>query len=335
MAMDLLRLIGVFLASFSGVAEAGPFEPKSSQGDLNSAPIQRPFVLPKGWLELGLATDTKRSTHYRGSDGGLRAQEPGVAWRYSRVWFEVRQGFSKRVTLYGRVPMVIASLELAGGNDINTVHVGDSHLGVVTQPWLTGPHSLAFSADLKLPTGVEWPSDVGGPGNTRSFLTGTGVTNLGLFTHGALVFLERIRLGADLGYIRKFPAVVGYVEQVDGFGNGVLNPGDEWVVNGRLMGAIVPKVTLGVEARYRWMGEAEMGVTGSGSDTMSPLRHTAGSWLDGRLILGVEPVDHWELQAWVSSDLSGADTRTFAHLGLEEFSPQPGLTIGGRVVCRW
>ena len=333
--MGVLGVIGVAISALSGVAHAGPFTPKASQGALTETQVQRPFVMPKGWLELGVAADTKYSTRYRASDGGLRAQDPGVAWRYSRVWFELRQGFSKRITLYGRVPLVISSLELAGGNDIDTFDVGDAHLGVMTQPWLRGPHSLAFSVDLKLPSGVEWPSDTGGPSNTRSFLTGTGVTNLGVFTHGRMVFADLIRVGADLGYVRKFSTIVGYVEQVDGFGNGVLNPGDEAVVNGSLMGQIGSMMALGVEAKYRHVGESEIGVSGDGDDTMSPLKHTSGSWLNGRIVVSVEPTEHWELQAWVEQDLAGADTRTFAHLGLEEFSPQPGLIFGGRVVCRW
>jgi len=333
--MGFFGAIAVGLAALSTAADAGPFTPKSSQGAWVANQVERPFVLPKGWLSVGVATDTKKSTQYRDVRGQLRPQKAGVAWRYTRIWFEVEQGFSQRVTLYGRAPLVSAKLDLATGGDISTFDVGDAHLGFVTQPWLDGPHSAAFSMDLKTPTGVEWPSGVGGPGNTESFLTGTGTTNIGLFAHGKLVFFAHLEMGMDLGYVHKFPAIVGYVEQVGGFGNGVLNPGNELQLNGRLAGQVLRRVALSVEARLRQMGQAEIGVSGSGADTMSPLGHTGGTWVDAQVGLSVDPSDNWSLEAWVVRDVEGADTRTFAHLGLEEFAPQSGWTFGGRAVCRW
>ncbi len=331
--MGILGVITGLLTVIGG-ASAGPFTMKSSQGEWEKDHVQRPLVLPKGWLSVGVAIDTKRSTQYRGSDGALRSQADGVAWRYTRIWLEMEQGVSKRITLYGRVPLVSAKLDLAAGSAIKTFDVGDAHLGFVAQPWLDGPHSAAFSMDLKTPTGVEWPSDVGGPSNTESFLTGTGTTNLSLFTHGKLVFVEKISLEMDLGYVHKFAAIVGYVDQVGGFGNGVLDPGNEFQMVGRMKGQVVSRVALGIEGRLRRVGEAEIGVTGDGQELL-PMRHTSGTWVDARFELLVDPSDHWGLEGWVERDFYGGDTRTFAHLGLEEFSPQPGWTFGGRVACRW
>jgi len=317
-------------------AFAGPFSPKTMQGAFSEYEVERKLVLPKGWLEVGLSVDSKRSVTYRGSDGAEREQPNGFAWTHSRLWLDVRQGFSPRVTLYARVPWIRSELQPVIGPPTSTIAMGDAHTGVVVQPWVEGPHSVAFSADLKAPSGVEWPSGTGAAGDTQSFMTGTGITNLGLFGHAKAGFGQAVSLGMDLGYVRKIPGVVGYVMQVDGFGNGVLNPGDEVRASGHLTGQIGTVLWLRASAAYRHIGEAWVGVNGPmGPRIMSPIRHSAGDWLDGTFVIGVEPTERLTIELRASRDLMGADSRPFAHLGLEEFSPQPGLVLGGGVVARW
>jgi hypothetical protein len=328
--------IAGFIVGMTSVADAGPFSPKTMQGPLSENQVERALVLPKGWLEVGLSVDHKRSDTYRGSDGGEREQPAGFLWSHSRMWLDVRQGFSPRVTLYARVPWIRSELQPVIGTSTATIAMGDAHTGLVVQPMAAGPHSLAFSADLKAPSGVEWPSGTGAPGNTKSFLTGTGITNFGLFAHGKLVLAPVLSLRGDAGYVRKFPGVVGYVVQSDGFGNGILNPGDELKLNAQMTGQLGSHVWLRMTADYRHMGETWMGVTGPGGGRiMSPIRHTAGDWLNGGLLIGFEPTVNWTLTVRAENDLMGSDTRPFAHLGLEELSPQSGLTVGAGVVARW
>ena len=327
----LLVGIGVL----TGSASAGPFTAKSSQGAWVADAVARPLVLPKGWLEVGLSADTKRSTQYRGGDGELRAHPDDLAWRYSRLWFEMRQGFSDRVTLYGRVPIVDARLDLAMGSQISSTDVGDARLGVVVQPWLERRVDAGFSVELKTPTGVEWPEGTGGPGDTHGFLTGTGTTDLAAHLHGRLTVLDRLKLGADLGYVHKFAAIVGYVEEVGGFGNGVMDPGNEVHLRGSVMGKVVRGVSVSLAGRYRSMGEAQIGVNGDGERILRPITPSGGDWFDAEFTLSVEPSTHWLVEGWASRDLAGGDTRPFAHLGLEDFGPQPGWTFGSRVAVRW
>ena len=319
-----------------GAAEAGPFTAKTMQGALPENEVERGLALPKGWLEVGVSVDHKRSDSYRGSDGVKRDQPSGFSWSHSRLWLDVRQGFSPRVTLYARVPWVRSELQPVIGTPTVTTALGDAHTGLMVQPWDTGVHSIAFSADLKAPSGVEWPSGTGGSGDTSSFLTGTGITNFGLFGHGKFVVGQVLSLRADAGYVRKFPGVVGYVVQVDGFGNGIINPGDEVQVNTALTGQMGPHLWLRLTTDFRHAGETWMGVAGPGGGRiMGPIRHTAGSWLDGGAVLGFEPNLNWTVLIRASLDLMGSDTRPFAHLGLEEFSPQSGVTMGTGVVARW
>lgn len=330
-------MITACIVGMLGLAHAGPFTHKTMQGPWPERQVQRGLVLPKGWLEVGLAADTKQSDDYRGTDGVIRPQPPGVNWRYSRLWLEIRQGFSSRVSLYARVPWVMSELQPVGGNEIQTIAMGDAHTGLVFQPWDTGPHSVAFSADLKAPSGVEWPSGAGGPQQTVSFLTGTGITNVGLFAHGKVVAGTWGSASMDVGYVHKFPGIVGYVIQVDGFGNGYLNPGNEVRLGGSLTGQMGSMIAVTAGANWWAQGEAQIGISGPGTSSLqlSPIRHTSGDWLDGSLAISVEPTQHWEFELNAEQQLLGSDTRPFAHLGLEEFSPQPGWRWGVRMVSRW
>jgi hypothetical protein len=333
--MGLFGVIAVVVGALSGAAEAGPFSSKSSQGELARRSVDRTHVLPKGWLELGLRLDHKSSDQYRGADGGLREQPAGMTWQHSRAWLEVQQGFSSRVMLYARIPYVRSSLLPATGNDITTLAMGDAHTGVVFQPFRLNAIDVAFSADLKAPSGVEWPKDTGGPGNTGSFLTGTGITNVGLFAHVAWRYDGLLKASASTGYVRKIPGIVGYVVATEGFGNGVINPGDEWSSTAELKGNVTEYAWARVGADFRRMGETKIGINGDGERQMDPVRHSAGQWLDVSAALGFEPTEHWLVEAGASLDRLGGDTRPFAHLGLEEFSPQPGLEWSGKVAVRW
>jgi hypothetical protein len=304
---------------------------------MSSPAVARPliggFVLPKNAVVAGLAVDTKRSTHFRDGDGRRLSRPAGMSWHYSRLWLELNQGFSTHVSLYGRVPLVVATMELGEAETIRTIDIGDAHLGFVAEPWRAGPHSLAFSADLKVPSGLEWPSAVGVSKHWPSILTGTGTTDLGGHIHGALVFSERLRLGVQLGYTHRFSGVVGYVYVADGPANGAFSPGDVLSSAAQVLVALGPKLNFGVGVDYRGVQDA---MFAGGSDVGPRLNtHTGGNWVDGRLILGVEPGESIGFELWLGRDLIGGDTRPFAHMGLEALSPQPGFSLGARGMKRW
>jgi hypothetical protein len=329
-------LIAGLLAS--GVANAGPFTHKTSQGELAEHQVDRSFGMPKGWLELGLAADSKTSRASRDASGERSAYANDTRWRYSRLWFEVRQGFSDRITIYGKVPWVLAELSPSLGSEVRTFAMGDAHTGLVVAPWKIKDADIAFRLDLKAPSGLEWPSGTaGGPDGITGFVTGTGITNLGGFLQSRYTLAGIVALRSHLGYIRKFPGIVGYVVQTDGFGNGWLNPGDEFVAGGELMGQLGKYVALsaGVDMSHR--GIYRMGVSGDTitGRVMTDLPGGPATFTFLRGGLSVEPTDNLEISVHGARDLGGGDTRTFAQLGLEEFSPQPGLELGMGVACRW
>jgi hypothetical protein len=292
--------------------------------------------MPKGWLELGIRADTKRSTQYRDSAGTLQNHD-GV-WRTSHLWLEIRQGFSPRVTLYGAVPWVMPEFAPVTGTVTRTLAMGDAHVGLVVEPWSWDAASIGLQVDLKAPSGVEWPGGVSsGPDQVESFLTGTGVTNLGGHLLGRATLADRIGLRLSAGYVAKFASVVGYVVQDDGFGNGWIDPGDELRLDGEITGQILKPLALSLGSTLSRRGVTTMGVSGPGTTgrSMSALPGGRAQFVDGRVVLSWEPTAHWEVHGHVARDLAGTDTRTFAHLGLEELSPQPGTELGLGLRARW
>lgn len=330
------------------VAHAGPFSPKSMQGDWPTRQVDREQVLPKGWVQVGLSASHKSTMFYRDADG-LRQQwgyynaegtlEGGTAWwTYQQAVLEVDQGFSRFVTLYVRAPMVRANLQNELDANITTIARGDIRGGLLIQPWLARTVTGALRLELKGPSGLEWPSNtVGGPAHTEGFLTGTGVTNITARLEGR-AHLGIAALDASAGYTLKPPAVVGYVVQTDGFGNGWLNPGDD--IHGRL-GATVnlgSKLALDAWGAASYRTSYFSGVSGAGVARLDLY------WMEGApegLFVDVgggasfAPGEHTELRVDAAWQAMGANTQLFAGLGLEEFSPQPGLTLSGTARVRW
>lgn len=327
----MLLVLAVLLL---GNAQAGLFPRKTMQAPASDE-VRREIVLPKGWTELSVGFDTRGSATFRDVDGTRTAWGNEAVLRTSHLRLGLAQGFSAHTTLYLDVPFVWHHLGNARGADVGTFALGDVHTGIVVQPWLGRAWKVAFRLDLKAPSGVEWPGDFsGGPDHVESFLTGTGVTNLGAFAHGALV-TGRTRLELQAGYVRKFPAIVGYVVENDGFANGWIDPGDEVRVRGGVSFEVARGLSASLDPVFSWRSTYWMGVSGEGHklSELYPVQG-AGSYLD--LVGAVDAeVGQVGLTASVGYQLLGSSTRMFGHLGLEEFAPHPGVTLGLRGRVRW
>ena len=334
----LLLLVAML---FSSVAEAGPFGRKSMHQPWPEKQVERSVVLPKGWMELQVAYDAKSTNSYRNGSGRRVVYGRDTKWTYSRLWLNFRQGFSRRTTLYFQVPFVSARLTNDLGTDTRTRALGDVHLGLLMEPateQLGKVAHLALQLDVKTPSGVEWPSDfIGGPGNTGSFLTGTGITNVGSHLHWKLNVAHIVSFHGSVGYVFKLPAVVGYVVDTESFGNGWLDPGDE-VLNH--LGATIQltnDLSFTAEGWHSLRGHYRVGTSGQSvfRTELQRIPDSQGNYLDGGVTVSFEPDEIVEVELNLRTNLRGTDTRTFAQLGLEEFSPQPGLTLGARAALRW
>ncbi|MEC7949265.1 MAG: hypothetical protein VX265_16970 [Myxococcota bacterium] len=319
-------------------AFAGPFTPKTMIGPWPERQVDQTLVLPKGWLQLAVTGDHKVATRTRDRGGVSRDMEPGVSFRYARTWLRVDQGFSRRVRLYAHAPLVRAALVRDGETAVATTALGDVRGGFVVQPWLDARVLGAVQVELKAPTGVEWPGGVtGGAGNTSSFLTGTGTTDLNVTAHGQLGLGSIGRLRGQAGYDARLPGIVGYVVEVDGMANGWLNPGDVWRVRLEGTAQVGSDVAVTAGGTARFVGWYRSGTSGP-SVWRAELYDIPASYgnffdVDGRV--SFEPVPHFEVAAVAGYQLRGGYTGVFSHLGLDDYSPLPGVTVGLDLVTRW
>jgi hypothetical protein len=322
---------------FGAVVEGAAFSQKSMQSNWSTLQIERQLVLPKGWMTLQFSLDSKYSTSQRDTTGQKIAFDNNAAWSYSRFWFNYANAFSKTTTMYIKVPIVRASLRPDSGATITTIALGDVHSGIIYQPKLHHKHALAAQLDLKSPSGVEWPGNRrGGPSDISSFLTGTGITNLGLLVHGKMWMGQRYAIHLAMGYIVKFPGIVGYVVEQDGFGNGILSPGNEIKVDAEHIVQLSDDFCLQVNHSVSQRAAYKMGVSGEGiSWNVNQVIVEPSLFVDAGAGISWEPNPKRELVLSATHQIYGSQTVAFSALGLEEFFPQPGTTVALKGAVRW
>ncbi|MCB9676713.1 MAG: hypothetical protein H6737_16470 [Alphaproteobacteria bacterium] len=326
------------LAAILPTAHGGVFNTKTMHADWPERQAQHEHVLPKGWMQVEIGLDNKTTHSFRDEEGTKLRYDDEVAWSYSRMWLRFDQGFSRRIRLYMHVPWVEARLRNDHGTLVVTRALGDIHTGAVFQPVIGKRLAIAAKIDVKAPSGVEWPGNfIGGPTGTHSFLTGTGVTNVGLHALGRLLVVDWLAFRIDAAYVWKVPGIVGYVIERDGFGNGWLDAGDELVAHGSMVHNWTRDFALSGDIRASYRTTYRIGTSGPSvwKANLSPMENTAGGFLDLGMAASWEPNPHVELKAHFRSQVLGADTTHFAALGLEEYSPQPGTELGAGAVVRW
>ena len=138
------------------------------------------------------------------------------------------------------------------------------------------------------------------------------------------------------GWVFKFPAIVGYVLDVEGNGNGKLNPGDELRID--LDGTVQAgkKLAFIVDSRLSRRGWSRVGVSGEGirNHEMDYLEEP-GLFVDVGGAVAFDPSPSLSLRLDADYQVLGTITELWAPLGLEELAPQPGLTVGLEGVARW
>ena len=331
--------VALLLALMTAPADAGVFQRKTMHGDWPDTQVEREFVLPRGWFELQVDVDNKASTGMRNRNGALLPFRNDATLHHSELVFNFDHGFSDRVKLHLEVPIVRASLANNLGANVATMARGDVHTSVTWQPWFNRVLAGAFELDLKSPSGVEWPGGyLDGPGNFSSFLTGTGTNNLG----GTLYTKYRLGDAASVGvagsYVYKFPGIVGYVIELDGFGNGWINPGNE--IRTDVDATVQIGSDFALSGVWTWSHRGQYVIASSGKGNrvqwdQGSVVQRPGAFQDLGAQISMEPAPAMEVALRVSGQIKGSDTRTFGHLGLEEFSPQPGLTMGFSGTVRW
>lgn len=295
--------------------------------------VQRDLVLPRGALRLGLSADSKTTSAYFDDQGQRTRWEDEGRYRYSRLWLGLDQGFSSRTRLYLHLPVVWVHREDALGTDLNTTALGDAHAGVWLQPRTGEVTAFAFRLDLQLPSGLRWTYRVAE--GTPTLLTGTGCPRVSVAAHGRQKG-KRLALDLALLYGLGLPGAVSYLDGIGDQDHGWLDPGDELRADAGLTVQLTPGLALGAQARLSALSATQVG-TSSGGITQLELEsvpYTGGLYLSagGHLSWAGQRT---EVRAAARYDLLGPSSLPFALLGLEELSPQPGLTLSAEGALQW
>ena len=316
-------------------AEAGPFYPKTMTQELPQRHIDRNLVLPKGVMGLGLNLSSKYSTGYRDEQGVFQAYQ-NTSWSYTQYTVQYNSGLSKRLMLNLEIPWVMARLKTENDGLVQTFALGDVQTSVRYQPKIDGTNDVAFELKLKSPSGVEWPeSNRGSPADIQSFLTGTGTTNLETNIYLQVPF-KNYASTLSGGYVLTFRSIVGYVVEDAGFGNGILDPGNVLWATWTNLFQFSNTFSASFYTTYKRHGTYRIGVSGAGTGWENPKTlQDPTAFLDGGFLLHFEPESKYFFSAGAEYQMLGSDTRTFAALGLEAFSPQPGITAKLNGGLRW
>ena len=315
---------------------ASPFYPKTMNREWSRRKVDRDLILPRGTMEMDVGISAKTATGYRDAAGKFQPYEDTI-WRYNQLEVHYSHGFSSFIAMYMHIPWVFSVLQTADDGQIQTFALGDVKTGLVVLPWKGTMSQLAIGIELKSPSGVEWPADGrGGPMDVQGFLTGTGTTNLAIDLRYQTRPTSWYKTTITSGYNAKFRAVVGYVVEEDGFGNGKLDPGDEIWANWTHLFQLIDALSVSINGNYSYRTQYLIGSSGEGLSWENPsVLQPATRFVDVGGTMHYEPTQQVGISASVHNQIYGSDTRLFSSLGLEEFSPQPGLTYGLSGVVRW
>lgn len=272
-------------------------------------------------MSVALVGDHKRSSAYRNARGTVVPYGDGTAFTVHRVWLDIEQGFSDRATFTLRIPWVHSTLTNDLGADLSTFALGDAEAGLI----YGNGRGEAWQLELKAPSGVEWPHDF--TNGTTGFLTGTGTTHLTMTLHER-VQRERFAVHATAFGTWRIPGIVGYVVEKDGFGNGWMDAGDSAGGSLKLSAGLGDRVLVHVGGRAEMFQVFMTGTSGESVWTINKevLPRTGGLWAHTGGGVEFALSEHWGLAYDAEWQAVGTDSRVFGGLGIEAFSPQPGVT---------
>jgi hypothetical protein len=360
-----LLVAGVFLAALP--ASADMFQHHTGQADIEQRFVERPLVVGKGWVELGLGFDWKHSgSQFLDNDSptnvgfvpgtNFERFDNNAAFDQRRFTLGLRWGFTKGTDVYLRVPMVwnqlrndneVTIIDPAGdeqtiGTNISTFALGDVELGVLIQ-WLrrVDPNgrfnsSLGSHVNIKAPTGLESPGTyIASPGLISVMPTGTGTYNYGF----DLEFKQQIAfLAVDVraGYVWRSSGIVQYlVEDVEHQFLLRLKPGDavEWGLMLYFQPTRFLSVGIGTDMEYRFL--AKIGPSARSiaqCKECDPIEGSNGLYMDGVAVISLTPSRHFQVDLRAQYTFGGREAFLFP---LEDVSPTRGVTAGGNVMYRF
>lgn len=341
--MTLLPLALYSAAPFWGAllggtpAFAGGFEPKSMRAPLSAIEVERPLILGRGWLELGLRFDDHVAAG-AWSATGEPVDWDATRWIYTTERLDLRYGISRRAELYWTVPFHYVRLtnkEL--GTDTSTFGLGDAGFGWRLE-WLRRDApltSLITDLSVEVPSGTEAPGSlIGGPNTVSNFVLSNGTMSSGLTVRGKQqIGALACTLGG--GYVRHWSAVTQFDVEVEEYQFlGRFKPGDEVTATFQPLLQLGPVAAAG-ELRFGWRALARTGTTAGGvipDGHLDPIPGSSGWSLVVTPSVTVNASRGVDVVASAGIPLRGEDLTFFP---LEELTPTRGVTWSGAVELRY
>ncbi len=318
-------------------AHAAGFQAKTMREPLAAREVERPLVIGRGWLELGLGADWKVATEQWDEEGEPLSMG-GATWTYGVAKADLRYGITRRGELYGTVKWHHAQLENPElGTDTVQRGFGDPRFGYRYELFrgMAPLTSIVAHVEYKAPAANESPgNNIGGPTTFQSIVLTTGTPDAEL---GAHIKRQAGPFALTIGgaYVRRFSGVVQYVVDAEYYQfNGRIKPGDIRKVDGELMLQAGPIVLLGgsmVQIR-------DVVKVGASSGGLFPAKE----------LPVVEGTDGWQWDAWLGAigqvsrgvdlvfkttlPVRGEDHRYFP---IEDLHPSRGITWSGAVELRY
>jgi hypothetical protein len=316
---------------------SGAFTAKTMREPFSGREVERPLLLPKGWLELKLGYERKVS-HGAWSDGGERVDWESAVWTYQTQRAALRYGLGPRVEVGWDIPLHQAHLENdVLGTDTRDWSVGDPRFhGTFELLELEAPTtSLALELSYKAPAAKESPGTyIGGPINVSAFVFTTGTPDLSVGLGGKRQF-GPASVEVHAAYVRRFSAVVQYLVELENFQFlGRIKPGDLMVANADVLLQVGP-VALHGGPRITQRGLTRIGTTSGGlspSRNLDPVAESDGTTMDIDAGVIVNVSRGVDLDLYANLPMMGEDLQFFP---IEDIHPTLGRTFGGALELRY
>jgi len=289
--------------------------------------VERPLILGRGWLELGLGVDVKDAAGAWTAGGEPRAfEDDATRWLYTTEHVDVRYGITRHAELYARVPLHYVRLN-GGSATRSAFGLGDPVVGWRVEWFRKHAPTTSITSDLyaKLPAGPEAAGSTGLPLSTGTF--DAGVELAGKHQLGP------VAVTAGIAYTHKFSGVTQYALDVEEPPYaGRFKPGDEVRLRVEPVIQLGP-IALAAEVAYVRRAMAAVATPSAGLDPeLTAISGSDGWAVDVTPGVTVNVSRGFDLHASVGVPIRGEDLVFFP---LEDLTPTRGLRWSGGLELRY
>jgi len=335
--MLLKLLLIACLGVLSAPVYAAGFQARTMRDTLSVREVERPLVIGKGWLELGLINELKNAEGYWDAEGNAKDFEY-ARWLYTTQKAAIRYGLARRAELFWTIPTHYVRLtNTALNTDTRQFGIGDPVFGYIHELLRsTAPvTSIAAKVWYKAPAGNESPGNyVGGPNTFQSVVMTTGTPDLGVEMRGKRQ-IGPLAVEMGIAYVHRIPRVVMYLIETENHQfQARIKPGDLVVYDGDLMLQLGP-AALHAGARITQRRETLIGTASTGlfaDKNLEPVTGSDGTAVDSTSGILFNITRGVDLGLDISVPLKGEDLQFFP---IEDIHPTRGTTYSTALELRY